>query len=404
MASGEWQLLETGLQFTSHQSLATVPQVQLCYVVSFFHPFASGAERQALVQGAELVKRGHTVHVITRAVPGYPVHDEEYRGIFIHRWIKTATIGPLFGLSFVAGVVAALARLRSEIDLIHTHQALWEAVATGLARPVLSGKPTLVQPASAGYYGEALELRRTRGAPLLRRAILANTGFAAISAEIEREWRALGVADGRITRMVSGVDALTFHPGASAVEADLLPRPRVIFTGRLHPQKNIPLLLEAWTEVARRGPANLILVGPGNDRQRLTELAATLGIRDRVQFVGAVDNPSEYLRAADVFVLPSVAEGMSNSLLEAMATALPCVVSGIGGNTDLIADGQTGRLVMEPKAEAWSKALLELLETPADANRLGTAARQRIDQEFAHGVVVDRYLELYRRMIAGDWP
>ena len=73
--------------------------------MSFFHPFASGAERQALAQGAELVNRGHTVHVVTRAVPGYPIDDEEHQGIFIHRWIKTATSGPLFGLSFVAGVM-----------------------------------------------------------------------------------------------------------------------------------------------------------------------------------------------------------------------------------------------------------------------------------------------------------
>jgi L-malate glycosyltransferase len=378
--------------------------VRVCYVVSFFHPFASGAERQALMQGVELVKRGHTVHVVTRAVPGYPIDDEEYRGILIHRWIKTATFGPLFGLSFVARVMRALLRLRSEIEIIHTHQALWEAVATGMSRPLMSGKPTLIQPASAGYYGEAEELRATRGARVLRRAILANTAFAAISAEIEREWRALGVAEGRIARMASGVDADSFHPGVSSVEADLLPRPRVMFTGRLHPQKNLPLLLEAWIEVARHGPANLILVGPGNERQRLTELAGTLGISDRVQFVGAVDNPADYLRAADVFVLPSVAEGMSNSLLEAMATALSCVVSGIGGNTDLIADGQTGRLVMEPTAQAWSKTLLELLDSPSEAHRLGTAARQRIDSEFAHGVVVDRYLELYRRMIAGMWP
>jgi L-malate glycosyltransferase len=378
--------------------------LQVCYVVSFFHPFASGAERQALVQGAELVKRGHVVHVVTRAVPGYPIEDEDYQGILIHRWIKTLTRGPLFGLSFVAGVVRALTRLRSEFDIIHTHQALWEAVATGLARPVLSGKPTLVQPASAGYYGEADELSATRGASLLRRAILANTGFAAISAEIDREWRALGVGEGRIARMVSGVDTETFYPGVSHVESELLPRPRVLFTGRLHPQKNLPLLLEAWTEIARRGPANLILVGPGNDRHRLIELASTMGISDRVQFVGAVDNPADYLRAADVFVLPSVAEGMSNSLLEAMATALPCVVSGIGGNTDLITEGQTGRLVMEPTAGAWSKTLLETLENPSEAFRLGTAARHRIDAEYAHSVVVDRYLELYRKMIAGDWP
>jgi L-malate glycosyltransferase len=378
--------------------------VRVCYVVSFFHPFASGAERQALAQGAELARRGHTVHVITRSVPGYPIVDEEHQGIFIHRWIKTTTAGPLFGLSFVAGVMTALKRLSSEIDVIHTHQGLWEAVATGLARSMLGVKSTLVQPASAGYYGEADELRRTRAGPLLRRAILANTGFAAISAEIDRQWRELGVAPGRIVRMASGVNVQEFHPGPSMVDADLLPRPRVIFTGRLHPQKSLPLLLEAWAKVVRQSEANLILVGPGNDRQRLIELAASLGISNRVQFVGAVDSPAEYLRAADIFVLPSVAEGMSNSLLEAMATALPCVVSGIGGNTDLVADGQTGRLVAQPTAEAWSNTILELLENPSEARRLGSAAHQRIDREFALGVVVDRYLELYRRMIAGTWP
>src|SRR5262249_41746965 len=119
---------------------------------------------------------------------------------------------------------------------------------------------------------------------------------------------------------------------------------------------------------------------------------------------GAVANPADYLRAADLFVLPSVAEGMSNSLLEAMATALPCVVSGIAGNTDLITDGQTGRLVGEATPAAWSQALLDLLENPQEAGRLGPAARQRIDEQFALPVVVDRYVALYRQMIAGTWP
>jgi glycosyltransferase involved in cell wall biosynthesis len=373
-------------------------------VVSFFHPFASGAERQALAQGAELVRRGHLVHVITRSVPGYPIDDEEYQGIFIHRWIKTATTGPLFGLSFVAGVIRALARLRHQFDLVHTHQALWEAVATGLARPLLRRRPILVQPASAGFYGEADELSRTRGAGSLRRLVLANTAFAAISSEIENRWRELGVPAGKIIRMASGVDAEQFRPGPSSVEAALLPRPRVVFTGRLHPQKNLPLLLEAWTRVAERSTANLILIGPGHDRQRLTELAASLGIVSRVQFVGAVDSPADYLRAADIFVLPSVAEGMSNSLLEAMATALPCVVSRIGGNTDLVSEGQTGRLVGGVKPDDWSRTLLELIESPAEARRMGDAARRHIEQQFALTVVVDRYLDLYRRLIAGTWP
>ena len=389
---------------TTHPSSPDGPPLRICYVVSYFHPFASGAEGQALAQGLELWRRGHVVHVVTREIPGYPVVDEDYRGVFIHRWVRTRAIGPLFGLSFVAGVMSALRRLRGEIDLIHTHQGLWEAVATGLARMRMGGVPTLVQPASSGYYGEADELRRTRGARLLRRIILANTAFAAISADIERQWSELGVPPGRLVRTASGVDAVRFRPGPSAVEAELLPRPRVVFTGRMHPQKNIPLLLEAWTTVARRSPANLILVGPGDDRRKLEELAGSLGIADRVQFTGGVADPSDYLRAADLFVLPSVAEGMSNSLLEAMATALPCVASRIAGNTDLIQSGRQGRLVESPDAGAWSATILELLEDPESARQLGAAARRRIDEEFALPVVVDRYVDLYRRMIDGTWP
>ena len=350
------------------------------------------------------MRRGHSVHVITKAIPGYPVRDEEHRGVFIHRWVKTVAGGPFFALSFVSGVIRALRRLATEIDVIHTHQALWEAVATGLARPLLRGKPTLVQPASAGYYGEAEELARTRGSGMLKRTILANTGFAAISAEIQREWLALGVAPGRLVRTASGVDAETYRPGRSSVDDRLLPRPRIMFTGRLHPQKNLPLLLEAWSAIAPNRSGNLILVGPGDDRQRLVELAASRGIGDRVQFTGGVDNPADYLRAADIFVLPSLAEGMSNSLLEAMATALPCAVSGIGGNTDLIEDGATGRLVRDATPQAWSQALVDLLDDPTNAQRLGAAARRRIDEEFALSVVVDRYVELYRKMLARTWP
>src|SRR5215212_5762979 len=168
--------------------------VRVCYVVSHFHPIESGAERQALAQGAELSRRGHSVHVVTHHVPGRP-RDEEVRGVVVHRWVRSSKVGPLFAVSFVAGVIRALRRLRPCFDLIHTHQGLWEAVATGLGHGAFRGAPTLVQPASSGYYGEAEELARTRGFGLLRRAILRNDYFAAISADIERQWRALGVPE-----------------------------------------------------------------------------------------------------------------------------------------------------------------------------------------------------------------
>lgn len=378
--------------------------LRVCYVVSYFHPFASGAERQAMAQGVELVRRGHSVHVVTHAVPGYHIPDEEVDGVEIHRWIHSIQKGPLFGLSFVASAIRALRRLRPHYDVIHTHQALWEAVATGAGRGWLRGAPTLVQPASSGYYGEAEELARTRGYPLLRRAILRNTAFAAISADIERQWRALGVSPERIVRTASGVDATRFRPGPSTWDARLLPRPRVLFTGRLHPQKNLDVLLDAWPAVAHRSPANLILAGPGNERPRLEEKARALGVADRVQFTGPVDDVAEILRAADVFVLPSVAEGMSNSLLEAMATALPCVTSAIGGNTDLLTQGESGVLVSSNSPSAWSEAILQLLEQPGLAHTLGANARRAIETTFALPVVVERYVDIYRSLLNGTWP
>jgi glycosyltransferase involved in cell wall biosynthesis len=371
---------------------------RICYVLSHFHPRASGAERQALAQGAELVRRGYSVRVVTRSIPDLP-RDDSAEGVTIHRWVKTSDRGPLFGLSFVAGVVRALRRLRPEYDLIHTHQGLWESISVGLARPFLKGVPTLIQPASSGYYGEAEEMARTKGFAVLRRLALNNTAFAAISEDIEHQWLALGVPALKMIRTASGVDAESFRPGPSAVEASLPMRPRVVFTGRLHPQKNLDLLLDVWPEVANRTGASLILVGDGPERERLEARAADLGIAGRVHFAGSVSSPAEHLRAADAFALPSVAEGMSNSLLEAMATALPCLASDIGGNTDLLGRQDAGLLIPANDRRAWAAALIRVLEDRDLAGSLGASARQRVDEEFALPRVVDRYVELYRQLV-----
>jgi len=339
--------------------------------------------------------------VVTRFIPGLPI-DDEVDGVIVHRWVKTSERGPLFGLSFVRGVIAALRRLRPQYDLIHTHQGLWESIATGLGRGLFRGAPVLVQPASSGYFGEAEEMARTKGFALLRRFSLRNRAFAAISADIERQWRDLGVPADHIIRMASGVDAEHFHPGPTRVEGRMPPRPRVVFTGRIHPQKNLDLLLDIWPDVARDTRASLVLVGDGPDRSRLEEKARTLGVADRVVFAGAVADPAEFLRAADLFVLPSVAEGMSNSLLEAMASGLASLASDIGGNRDLIDDGETGRLIAPDNRAAWASALIAAIREPESTRRMGEAARQRIEREFALPVVVDRYVALYRRMLAGD--
>ncbi len=373
--------------------------LRVCYLIGNFFPRESGAERQALAQGRELARRGHSARVVTQFIPGLPV-DDEVDGVKIHRWVHASCRGPLFGLGFVAGVIRALRRLRPEYDLIHTHQALWEAIATGVGRDFFRGAPVLVQPASSGYFGEAEEMSRTKGFRVLRKLTLRNRMFAAISADIEDQWREMGVPADHIVRMASGVDATHFRPGPCAVEESLPPPPRVMFTGRLHPQKNLDLLIDAWPEVAVRTPANLVLVGGGTQREALTNRARDRGVADRVHFTGAVPDPAEHLRGAEVFALPSVAEGMSNSLLEAMATGLCTLASDIGGNRDLITDGLTGRLMPPGDLRAWTDALVEAVNDREMSLRLGRRARSRVEDEFALPVVVDRYVALYRQMLA----
>jgi glycosyltransferase involved in cell wall biosynthesis len=228
--------------------------------------------------------------------------------------------------------------------------------------------------------------------------VLRNDAFVAISADIERQWLDLGVPPARMTRIASGVDERHFAPGTSAL-VDVLPaRPRVMFTGRLHPQKNLDVLIDAWPTVARATGASLILVGHGVERERLEQRVRELGVSDRVRFLGAVDDPADALRAADVFALPSVAEGMSNSLLEAMATGLPCVASDIGGNQDLLGRDAAGVLVPGNDPRTWAEELVALLRDEERRRMLGALARARIEGEFALGKVVMRYIDLYRSL------
>jgi glycosyltransferase involved in cell wall biosynthesis len=121
---------------------------------------------------------------------------------------------------------------------------------------------------------------------------------------------------------------------------------------------------------------------------------------DSVHFVGAVNNPVDYLRAADIFVLPSFAEGMSNSLLEAMSVGLPVIASRIGGNTDLLTDETAGLLIEPQDVEGWCRAISQLLENPEQAQKLGRAAREIVTSQYSIRVIVDQYLAIYERLLS----
>src|SRR4029079_13682067 len=192
---------------------------------------------------------------------------------------------------------------------------------------------------------------------------------------IAAELREAGYAAERIARIDNGVaiprspgpttrDAARFALGEANHDLRLEPNaPLAVYTGRLHPDKGLLDLVNAWRPIAERWPtARLWLVGEGPQREELFRRISDLDLRYRICLPGAFDDTEQVLEAADMFILPSYSEGMSLSLLEAMAAGLPVVASDIPGNRSLVTHEETGLLVPARDVRSLSAAMARLLE------------------------------------------
>jgi glycosyltransferase involved in cell wall biosynthesis len=177
--------------------------------------------------------------------------------------------------------------------------------------------------------------------------------------------------------------------------------PVVGTVGRLSWKKGQVDLLDAAAEVLGRVPkACFLLVGDGPLQGELQSRAKKLGIEDHVRFAGSVEDGAAVLSQMDIFVLPPHMEGMSNSLLEAMAAGKPVVATNVGGNPEVVVDGKTGLLVPPGNPKALARAILRLLAAPGLARGLGEAGRVRAESEFTTGAMVARLEGLYDSLLA----
>jgi glycosyltransferase involved in cell wall biosynthesis len=166
--------------------------------------------------------------------------------------------------------------------------------------------------------------------------------------------------------------------------------------------KDQAALVRALSGLRRCHPeACLVIAGDGPCRDALTRLSRELGVEDRVWLLGQRSDVPVVLAAMDVFALPSIAEGMSNTALEAMATGLPVVATRVGGSPELVADGLTGRLVPRGDERALREALAAYLEDSHLRDVHGKAARQRAAEQFGLDRMCKAYMDLYRRVMAG---
>ncbi len=173
--------------------------------------------------------------------------------------------------------------------------------------------------------------------------------------------------------------------------------PLAVFVGRLSPEKGLVDLINAWKRVQAELPdAQLVLVGSGPQQDELRGHAAGF---PNILWAGATQQPQRYLFAADLFVLPSHEEGMSVSLLEAMAVGLPIVATDIPGNRGLIESGRHGLLVPPNRPDQLARSMLLQMQAKSIAAGMGRAARQRVEDEFSITLMAQRHLELFQSLI-----
>lgn len=202
----------------------------------------------------------------------------------------------------------------------------------------------------------------------------------------------------------NGVDPTVFRPAADRPalrrELGLLPdRKYVVTVARFHPIKDHRTLLTAFARVARHLPeVDLLLVGDGPLRAELEAQCRELGIADRVQFWGVRRDVAHILQAADLFVLPSISEAASLTLLEAMACGCPVVVTDVGGNPEIVREGVDGLRVPRGDSVAMATAIERLAGDSPRCAALGESARQRVCDVFDQSAAIQQFARLFEEL------
>lgn len=370
------------------------PPLRIAICLAHFHPAVGGAERQMFQLAERWARSGHEPVVFTRRMPGLP-RREVLDGLEIRRVIRSLPLGPLFGASFISSLAAQLVRHAGRFDVVVDGQAPWEAVATGLVCPLL-GKPAMVMPASTGPVGDIQQILEARGSWLLRRLVLRNHLFVAISSQAAAELRQLGCPDDAVRRIGYGVDLERYRPGGE----DSPERARtVVWVARLVTAKNPHVLLRAWQRLNGAGKYRLLLAGDGPLKAEMQEFVAQNQLRE-VHFLGNVNDVPPLHRQGSVFVLPSYGEGCPNALLEAMASGLCPVASRVPGCADVVEDGVNGLLFASDDDRQLAAALGRALDDAPLRRRLSAAARAYVETHHDFDRVAESLLAEFQALAA----
>jgi glycosyltransferase involved in cell wall biosynthesis len=353
-----------------------------------------GAENVVLRLAQALRERGDAPIIATHQ-PGWMTERAEALALPV--WIQPQRPG--IDLRWVARFARELRR--AQIGLLHTHE--FGMNMFGGAAALLARVPAVSTIHGRHYVSErprralAYRIMRHLGVPIV--AVSHDLAeFLATGLSVPRD--AIEVVHNGIPLPPDGAVPANAAQRAAArarlgVPADL---PLLVAVGNLYPVKDHATLLRALVRIP---PARVAIAGRGDQEEPLRRLAAQLGVSERVHLLGLRDDVDVILTAADVFVQPSLSEGLPLAVLEAMAHGVPIVASRVGGIPEAVEDGKSGFLVPPGRPDALASALDRLLAAPELRAATAVAARERAAAEFSLEHMAESHSRLYARLLGG---
>jgi sugar transferase (PEP-CTERM/EpsH1 system associated) len=313
---------------------------------------------------------------------------------------RVVELGEKLGGDYRLYFKLAKAFRQHRIHIAHTHS--WATLLEGVIGAKLARVPIII-------HGEHGTMKTDTKMHIYLQRLLWHTTDQVLSvSEVLREnlHTTIGFPKERIRVIANGVELSRFQSSRNGVDYKArlgLPPEALTFgtVGRLVPVKAYPILLKASKLVFQQIPqAHLLIVGEGPLNDVLLQMVRKYDMADRVRFLGWRPDVPEILKALEVYVLASESEGMSNTILEAMASGLPVVATAVGGNPELVVEGETGLLVPPYHPRALASAVTKLLQDPARRLMMGEAGRHRIEKEFSLETMVRNYANLYVEVFA----
>ena len=365
-------------------------------VISSYLPGVGGGELQTALQVETMAGRGQSVTVLDIGTNPDAPSRELIHGIPVLR-VRAPRWPLIEGVVTQIRFFLCLLRLLPRHDLVQFNHLGPELVTTRWLAARFKVPLVLVVWGSSrpgiGPFGPGWRHAISRHAARRVHHVVA------LGSETRRHLITQGFKGERIELISNGVDLTRFggRTGSGNPPADLpVNRPLVVSVGRLVPAKGYDLLLDAWKKVAAGSSAGtLVLLGDGPLRQDLERGVRARGLGERVFFAGLRRDIPDWLAHSDVYVSSSLTEGMSNALLEAIASGLPVVATRVGGAEDVITDGDNGLLVMPGSATELHQALKRLLADQELRYTMGKRARHRAKCTIAINSIVDKYENLF---------